>query len=78
MAKFLALWDTVSGISLQQGISDKHMWRWSSSGQYTVKFAYHTLRIGSIRFRPWKNIWKLGHWENVVSSYGWLPTTVIG
>jgi hypothetical protein len=58
MAEFLVLWDTVSDISPQQGISDKHMWRWPSSEQYTAKSAYHTLRIGSIRFGAWKSIWK--------------------
>jgi hypothetical protein len=57
MAEFLVLWDTVSDISPLQGISDKHMWRWSSSGS-TQRNLHTTLRIGSIHFGPWKSIWK--------------------
>jgi hypothetical protein len=56
MAEFLVLWDTVSDFSPQQGISDTCVWRWSTSGQYTVKSAYHILCQGSIRFWSWKRI----------------------
>jgi hypothetical protein len=39
MTKFLVLWDTLLDISPQQGISNTHVWRWSSSGEYTMKSA---------------------------------------
>jgi hypothetical protein len=54
----VGLWDIVSGIILQQGIQDTHVWQWTSSGQYSAKSVYDTLRQGSTRFGPWKRIWK--------------------
>jgi len=38
--EYLELWDIINAVELQQGIPDKHIWRLSSSGQYTVQSAY--------------------------------------
>jgi hypothetical protein len=56
--EFLKLWDMVSGINFQQEVQDSHTWRLTSSGQYTTKSAYDALCQGSIRFDPWRRIWK--------------------
>jgi hypothetical protein len=56
--EFLKLWDMVSTINLQQDMHDSHIWHMSSSGQYTAKSAYDALCQGSIRFDPWRRIWK--------------------
>jgi hypothetical protein len=36
---------------------DKHQWRFSASGKYTLKLAYETF-IGVVHFDPWELIWK--------------------
>ena len=40
------------------GVMDKHVWRLSSSGQYTAKSAYDALLQGAVSFGPWERIWK--------------------
>jgi hypothetical protein len=58
LTDLLSLWDLLSGTTLQQGVDDTHVWRLSSSGQYTTKSAYEALCQGCIRFDPWRRIWK--------------------
>jgi hypothetical protein len=58
LSEFLSLWDLLSGTTLQQGVDATHVWRLSSSGQYTTKSAYEALCQGYIRFDPWRRIWK--------------------
>ena len=57
LLEYLALWDTVEGIVLQEGIPDKHIWRFSASGEYTAKSAYDILFEGAISFAPYERIW---------------------
>lgn len=39
-------------------IEDKHIWCFSSSGQYSTKTAYEGFFLGATIFRPWEKIWK--------------------
>jgi hypothetical protein len=55
--EFLSLWD-LSGFTLHQGVPDTHIWRLSSTSQYSAKSAYEALCQGSIKFDPWTRIWK--------------------
>jgi hypothetical protein len=45
-------------VNLQQGIQDSHIWRLSSSRQYTNNSAYDALFHGTILFEPCERIWK--------------------
>lgn len=54
----LRVWDLVEGFSLQQHAQDKHTWRFTQSGVYSSKSAYEAFFLGTIRFAPWKGIWK--------------------
>lgn len=45
-------------MELNENIPDKHIWRLSSSGQYTAKSAYDTLFQAAISFEPFERIWK--------------------
>ena len=56
--EFLALWDILSEVVLQPGVEDAHIWRLSTSGQYSAKSAYEGFFIGSTVFRPRERIWK--------------------
>ena len=58
LAGYLHIWDLVEGAVLQPDTPDKHVWRLSSSGCYSSKSAYNTMFVGTIKFSPWKRIWK--------------------
>ena len=73
--KYLNLWDTLTEVELQDGASDKHIWRLSSSGVYTAKSAYDALFEGAISFAPYERIWKSLAPLIVVSLCDWLLTT---
>ena len=55
---FLSLWDLIYDFQLQPDIEDSHIWRFSSSGQYSAKSAYENFFIGSTQFGPYERIWK--------------------
>jgi hypothetical protein len=55
---FLCLWDLIYDFQLQPDIEDSHIWRFSSSGQYSAKSAYESFFIGSTQFGPYERIWK--------------------
>ena len=58
LLEYLNLWDAISIIELQQGLPDRHIWRFSSTGQYLVKSAYDALFQGATSFGPYDRIWK--------------------
>jgi len=39
MTEFFNLWDLLYGLQLQPEVEDSHIWRFSSSGQYSAKSA---------------------------------------
>jgi hypothetical protein len=43
LIQYLDLWDILSLVQLNEDIPDRHIWRFSSSGQYTAKSAYDAL-----------------------------------
>ena len=58
MVEFLNLWDLLYDFQLQPEVEDAHIWRLSSSGQYSAKSAYEGFFIGSTLFGPYERIWK--------------------
>jgi len=56
--EYLDLWDILTEVELQEGNTDKHIWRLSGSGVYTAKSAYDALFEGAISFAPYERIWK--------------------
>ncbi|XP_028776836.1 uncharacterized protein LOC114733531 [Neltuma alba] len=47
--------------TVRGNVSDTPLWRWSSSGSFTLKSAYKQLNEGSLQHQPgpWRRIWKL-------------------
>lgn len=58
LVEYLQLWDLVDGLELQANTPDQHIWRLNSQGTYSSKSAYEALFFGSIKFAPWKCIWR--------------------
>ena len=58
LMEYLELWDIISAVVLQEGVPDRHIWRLSTTGQYTAKSAYDALFQGAICFEPYERIWK--------------------
>jgi len=54
ISEFLSLWDLI----LQPGVTDYHIWRLSSNGQYSARLAYKNLFEGMNSFRPYTRIWR--------------------
>jgi hypothetical protein len=58
LLEFLILCDLIDEVPLQSGVENKHIWRLSTSGKYSIKSAYNALFQGSIPFNAWERIWK--------------------
>lgn len=43
---------------LQHEVPDQYRWKLTQSGVYTSKSAYAAFFVGTIKFAPWKRIWK--------------------
>ena len=56
LTQYLDLWDILNSVELNEDIPDRHIWRFSSSRQYTTKSAYDTLFQGAISFEPFERI----------------------
>lgn len=58
IAEFLNLCLIITQVTLQPGVEDKHVWKFSTSGNYSTKSAYEALFLGLTGFEPWERIWK--------------------
>lgn len=58
LLEFLEVWDLLMEVDLQEGIPDRHIWRFSNSGEYSAKSAYEILFQGAVYFGPAQRIWK--------------------
>ena len=57
LIEYINLWELFSNVELQPDVEDTHIWKFSTTGQYTTKLAYEALFIGAIQFGPWERIW---------------------
>jgi hypothetical protein len=70
LVDYLRLWDILADFQLQPGIEDRHIWRFSPTGQYSTKTAYEGFFLGATTFRSWEKIWK--SWAPSKCSFLWL------
>jgi hypothetical protein len=56
--EYFHIWDLVEGLTLQQDVPDQFRWKLTQSGAYSSKSAYAAFFVGTIKFAPWKKIWK--------------------
>ena len=79
MVDFLLLWDVLSDFSLQPGVEDRHIWRFSSDGE-SIRPRLHTRDFlwGLYLLSPVKEFGRPGRHPNAASLFGWWLTTVVG
>ena len=58
LVDYLLIWDMVDGVVLQQNVADHYKWKLTQHGSYSSKSAYEAFFMGSIKFGPWKRVWK--------------------
>jgi len=58
LVEYLYIWDQMEGVALNQDVPDQVRWKLTQSGVYSSKSAYATFSVRTIKFAPWKRIWK--------------------
>jgi hypothetical protein len=58
LREYLFIWGLVDDLVLQPTVPDQHKWKLSITGTYSSRSAYNAFFLGSIRFTPWKRIWR--------------------
>jgi hypothetical protein len=58
LVEYLQLWNLLGNVKLQLGTHDQLSWRLSNHGIYSSKSAYEAFFTGTIKFGPWRCIWK--------------------
>jgi len=58
LIEYLQLWELVDDLALQHDTPGQHRWRLIESSSYTSKSAYTFFFTGTIKFAPWRRIWK--------------------
>jgi hypothetical protein len=71
LMEFLEIWGIISNLVLTPGTPDKHIWRLSSSGQYTSKSAYDALSKELFCLSPIDEFGKPGPLLNAAFLCGW-------
>jgi hypothetical protein len=64
LSDFLTLSEVIADFSLSDGVLDKHIWKFSPTGQYSSKSAYDMLFLGSVSFGAFERV------QSAVSSFG--------
>jgi hypothetical protein len=50
--------EVLEDMEIQPSISDRHIWKFCASGDYSASSAYKALFHGSIGFEPTERVWK--------------------
>lgn len=58
LLEYLQLWGSMDDVLLQQNVPDQFVWKLNQSGIYTTKSVYGAFFLGTIKFGPWRRIWK--------------------
>jgi hypothetical protein len=58
LLELFQIWDIVDGFVLHPQTPDQYKWNLTHDGSYSSKSAYAAFFEGSIKFGPWRRIWK--------------------
>ena len=78
LREYLLIWGLIDDLVLQPTVPDQHKWKLSISGTYSSRSAYNAFFFGSIRFAPWKRIWRSWAPLRCKFFFGWPLTTGVG
>jgi hypothetical protein len=59
IVQYLQLRERLDDTVLQQGVQDRVIWKWTSSGVYSARFAYAALTLGQSALYGAKEAWKV-------------------
>jgi hypothetical protein len=68
--EYIELYQLLDQVKLQLGVPDTHIWRLSTSGQFTTKSAYAAMFQGAIAFELAES-GELGPLASAEFSFGW-------
>lgn len=78
LLQYLNLCDILTTIELHEGIPGRHIWRLSSSGEYTQKTAYDAPFQRAISYEPYERIWNSWTPTQMQILCGWSLITDAG
>lgn len=58
LGEYFHLWDTLELVQLSPHASDRFIWKWIASGNYTVSSAYRAFFIGMASLPGARFVWK--------------------
>ncbi|WVZ51606.1 hypothetical protein U9M48_002735, partial [Paspalum notatum var. saurae] len=58
LTEYLLVWELVDHLALQPDIPNQHRWKLAQSGCYSSRLAYAAFFEGTVKFGPWKRIWR--------------------
>jgi hypothetical protein len=58
LVEYFDLYQELQQVELQSGVPDEHIWKLSSTGQFSSKSAYIAMFLGAISFEPAERVWK--------------------
>ena len=58
LVDYLLIWDMVEAVILRHDVQDHYKWKLTQHGSYSSKSAYEAFFVGSIKFGPWRRIWR--------------------
>jgi hypothetical protein len=70
IAEYLILWDILSTVELQMGVSGIHFWRLAANKQYSVKVVYEGFFLGRFSLSILRKYGSSGHQLNVIILCG--------
>ena len=71
ISDYLRIWDALQGVSIQPGVQDVFVWKWTASGQYSASSAYRAFFLGRTALHGASQLWKTRA-PGRCKFFGWL------
>lgn len=58
LCDYLRVWELLQSVALQPLQPDRFVWKWSSSGNFSVSLTYRAFFVGSTKLLGAKELWR--------------------